>query len=98
LPQPGGDDEIAVVIGFCLACSTAFVCSRSGDKRILGELMIDHRREYASAVACQIINLLAGDYPGGKAELYGMIHRLHVNLLSLACEEQSERWKTPSQN
>lgn len=49
-----------------------------------------------SRVAAQIINLLSADFP--KAELYGMIHRLLVNMLCIVSEEQAERWKTPSSN
>jgi hypothetical protein len=49
-----------------------------------------------SQVAATIINLMSSDMP--KAELYSMIHRLIIKMLSLACEEQAERWRTPSSN
>lgn len=60
--------------------------------------MIDLRREWAHATACQIVNLLAGDYPGGKAQLYGRVYFLLMDMMYLADEEASARWKEPSLN
>lgn len=60
--------------------------------------MLDATHEYANAAAAQICNLLAGDYPGGRAELYGRIYCLLVQMMFLASEEQAERWKHPSNN
>src|SRR5262245_6318376 len=61
-------------------------------------MMIDVRRDWAHTAACQIVNLLAGDYPGGKAELYGKIFFLIMNVMFLADEETAARWKEPSLN
>jgi hypothetical protein len=58
--------------------------------------LIDTPHEAANLVACQIVNLIDLNQP--KAELYGRIYRLLLNMLFLAFEEQSERWKVPSKN
>jgi hypothetical protein len=60
--------------------------------------MIDVRREWAAAAASQIVNLLAGDHPGGKADLYARVYCLVMNVMVLASEEMSARWREPSHN
>lgn len=60
--------------------------------------MINLRREWAHATACQIVNLLAGDCPGGKAQLYGRIFFLLMDMMHLADEEAAARWREPSDN
>jgi hypothetical protein len=60
--------------------------------------MTDARRDWANACAGQIVNLLAGDHPGGKSQLYGQIFAFIMNVMMLADEECAERWKEPSNN
>jgi hypothetical protein len=60
--------------------------------------VIDVRHEWAHSATCQIVNLLAGDCPGGKASLYGKIYKLIMDVMFLADEEAAARWKTPSNN
>ena len=60
--------------------------------------MIDVRREWAATAASQIVNLLAGDQPGGKADLYAKVYSLIMNVMFLSGEEISARWREPSDN
>ena len=60
--------------------------------------MNDVRREWAHAAAAQIVNLLAGDYPGEKGELYGRVFVLIIEVMFLASEEATARWQEPSNN
>ena len=60
--------------------------------------MIDVQREWAAAAASQIVNHLAGDHPGGKADLYARVYRLIIDVMFLAGEEMSGRWREPSDN
>ena len=48
-----------------------------------GGSVIDFRREWAATAACQIVNLLAGDPPGGKADLYAKVYSLIMNVMFL---------------
>jgi hypothetical protein len=60
--------------------------------------MNDTRHEAANLAAAQICNLLAGDYPGGKSELYSKIYKLIMHVMLLADEESAARWTRPSNN
>jgi hypothetical protein len=60
--------------------------------------VIDLRSEWAAAAACQIVNLLAGDHPGGKAVLYAKVYHLIMDVMFLSGEEMSARWREPSEN
>jgi hypothetical protein len=56
------------------------------------------RHCHAANSAAQIVNLLAGDYPGGKAQLYTRVLFLIVFAMDEAQEDLKERWFEPSNN
>ena len=56
------------------------------------------RHYHAANSAAQIVNLLDGDYPGGKAQLYSRVLFLILYAMYEAEEEIKERWCAPSEN
>lgn len=60
--------------------------------------MNDTTRDDAHAVAAEIVNLLAGDHPGGKAALYYDILWLIFDCLGRAQEERFECMTESSEN
>ena len=56
------------------------------------------RHYHAANSAAQIVNLLDGDYPGGKAQLYSRVLFLILYAMDEADEELKKRWFEPSNN
>lgn len=56
------------------------------------------RYHHAAESAAQIVNLLAGDYPGGKAQLFSRILFLVLECMYAAEDELNESRLTPSEN
>jgi hypothetical protein len=61
-------------------------------------VVLDVRRELANRASAQITNLLARDYPGGKAELFIRIYEIILQAMCIADEECAARWKESSLN
>lgn len=59
---------------------------------------MDIRHEYCHLYATHIVNILAGDYPGGKSQLFARIYRHLMEMLCDVDEERAGRWKEPSEN
>ncbi len=62
--------------------------------------MIEEGPRYvrSAEVAAAIVNLLAGDYPGGKAQLYARILCLVLDAMYLVKDDLDEGWFQPSPN
>jgi hypothetical protein len=53
---------------------------------------------HAANSAAQVVNLLAGDYPGGKSQLYRRVLFLILNAMREAETDMKQRWFEPSKN
>jgi len=60
--------------------------------------MDDPHHRHASEVSAHIVNLLASDHPGGKAELFGKVLFCILKGMKAANSELFERRQTPSDN
>jgi hypothetical protein len=56
------------------------------------------RYHRAAEVAAHIVNLLAGDYPGGKAQLYARILLLIIDAMHRVQDDLDEGRYQPSEN